>query len=122
VEDWTFGDVIWSMIVFFCWVIFIWMFIAIFTDILRRDDVSGWGKAGWLILIIILPFLGILIYMIARPKMTAQDQRMLGQLQAREHRMAGYSVADEIDKLARLRDEGKISPAEFETLKQRAMS
>lgn len=117
-EDWTFGDVIWSMIVFFCWIIYIWMFIAIFTDILRREDMSGWGKAGWIVLIIILPFIGILAYMIARPKMTAQDQRMVHQLRM----SAGYSVADEIDKLARLRDEGKISPAEFETLKQRAMT
>src|SRR5262245_18590452 len=117
--NWSFGDVLWAMLVFFFWYIFIWMFIAIFADIFRRDDLSGWGKAGWVFLIIILPFIGILIYVIVRPKMTAQDRAMMTEMQEQQRRVAGYSAAEEIDKLAKLRDEGKISPAEFETLKQR---
>jgi len=120
--DWSFGDVIWTMIVFFFWFMFIWMFIAIFSDIFRRDDLSGWGKAGWILLIVVLPFLGILIYMIVRPKMTEQDKRMIAEAQERERRVSGYSAADEIAKLARLRDEGKISDSEFENLKARALS
>ena len=92
--DWNFGEVLWTMLVFFFWIIFIWMFIAIFADIFRRDDLSGWGKAGWIVLVVVLPFIGILIYMIARPKMTEQDRRMLTELQERERRMAGYSAAD----------------------------
>jgi hypothetical protein len=119
--DWTFGTVIWSMVVFFFWFIFIWMFISVFSDIFRRDDLSGWGKAGWIFFIVILPFLGILIYMIARPKMTAQDRRMMTEAQERERRMAGYSPADELAKLAKLRDENKISAQEYEELKRKVM-
>jgi hypothetical protein len=120
--EWSFGDVIWAMIIFFFWFTFIWMFISIFADIFRRDDLSGWAKAGWTLLIVVLPFLGILIYIIARPKMTEQDRRMFGAVREGERRIAGYSAAQEIERLAKLRDEGKISPEEFETLKQRAMS
>ena len=69
----TFWDVVWAMIVFFFWFMFIWIFIALFGDIFRRNDLSGGAKAGWIFLLVILPFLGALIYMIARPKLTAQD-------------------------------------------------
>jgi predicted membrane channel-forming protein YqfA (hemolysin III family) len=110
------------MVVFFFWILYIWMFIAIFTDIFRRDDLSGWGKAGWITLIIVIPLVGILIYIIARPKMTEQDKRILAQAQEQQRRLSGFSSADEIAKLAVLRDEGKISPQEFETLKQRAIA
>jgi len=60
---WTFGTFLWSTLVVFFWVAVIWMFIAIFADILRRD-MSGWAKAGWIVLIVLLPFLGMLIYVI----------------------------------------------------------
>ena len=119
--EWGFGSVLWAMVVFFFWMMIIWMFIAIFGDIFRRDDLSGWGKAGWIFLIFVVPFLGILIYMIARPKMTEQDKRMLEEMQTREKRMAGYSAADEITKLAQLRDSGQISAEEYERLKAQAM-
>jgi Phospholipase_D-nuclease N-terminal len=119
--EWTFGTVIWSMIVFFFWFIFIWMFISVFSDIFRRDDLSGWGKAGWIFLIVILPFLGILIYMIVRPKMTEQDRRLVSEAKERERRLAGYSPADELAKLAKLRDEGKLSPQEYEELKRKVI-
>jgi hypothetical protein len=120
--QWSLGSVIWAMIVFFFWFMFIWMFIAIFADIFRRNDISGGVKAGWIILIVIVPFLGILIYMIARPKMTEQDKQMLAEAQEREKRMAGYSAADEVAKLAKLRDEGKITAEEYEAQKARALA
>jgi Phospholipase_D-nuclease N-terminal len=66
--EWTFGTLIWSTVVLFYWFAFIWMFISTFSDILRRGDLSGGAKAGWIFLIAILPFLGILIYMMARPR------------------------------------------------------
>ena len=119
--EWSFGNVLWSMFVFFFWVMFIWMFIAIFGDIFRRDDLSGWGKAGWIFLIFVLPFLGILIYMIARPKMTEQDRQMMMEAQEQQRRAQGYSAADEVAKLAKLRDEGKITAEEYERLKAQAM-
>ena len=119
--DWTFGSVLWAMVVFFFWFMLIWMFIGVFADIFRRDELSGWGKAGWILLIFIIPLLGILIYLIARPKMTAQDKEMIQAAQERERRMSGYSPADEVAKLAKLRDEGKITPEEYESMKKQAM-
>ena len=119
--EWTFGSVLWAMIVFFFWFMLIWIFIGVFADIFRRNDLSGWAKAGWLLLIFIVPFLGILIYLIARPKMTEQDKEMMAAVQERERRATGYSAADEVAKLAKLRDEGKITAEEYETMKQQAM-
>jgi hypothetical protein len=117
----TFGEFLWSMVVFFFWFSIIWMFISVFADMFRRDDLSGWGKAGWAVLLVILPFLGILLYMIARPKVTASDRRMMADVRQSQRQMPGYSAADEIDKLSRLQAEGKISAEEFQTLKQQAM-
>jgi hypothetical protein len=119
--DWSFGDLLWGMLVFFFWFMAIWIFITIFADIFRRNDLSGWGKGGWILLIFVVPFLGALIYIIARPKMTAQDKEMIEQAQEAQRRVEGYSAADEIAKLAKLRDEGKISAEEFEDLKRKAM-
>ena len=118
--NWTFGSVIWAMIVFFFWFMLIWIFIGVFADLFRRNDLSGWAKAGWLVLIFILPFLGILIYLIARPKMTAQDKEMMEQAQEAQRRVSGYSPADEIAKLAELRDKGEISADEYNDLKRKA--
>jgi Short C-terminal domain/Phospholipase_D-nuclease N-terminal len=118
--EWSFGDIVWSMIVFYFWFMLIWLFIGVFGDVFRRNDLSGAAKAGWILLLVLLPFLGILIYMIARPKMTEQD-RELAQAAERERRLqGGYSSADEIAKLAKLRDEGKITAEEYEQLKAKA--
>jgi hypothetical protein len=116
------GDILWAMLVFFFWFMAIWIFISIFADVFRRNDLSGWGKAGWTILIFILPFIGVLIYMIARPRMTEQDRQIMGRMQERERRASGYSAADEVAKLAKLRDSGEISAEEYSTLKARALS
>ena len=119
--EWSFGSVLWVMIEFFFVFLLIWMFIAVFADIFRRNDLSGWGKAGWIFLIFIIPLFGILIYVIARPKMTEQDKEMLMQAQEAQRRVEGYSPADEVAKLAKLRDEGKITAEEYEDMKKRAM-
>jgi hypothetical protein len=118
--EWSFGNVLWAMLVFFFWFMAIWIFITIFADIFRRNDLSGWGKAGWILLIFIVPFLGALIYLIARPKMTAQDKEMMEKAEEAQRRIAGYSAADEIDKLVKLRDSGAITPEEFEEMKRKA--
>ena len=116
------GEVLWTMLAFFFWFMIIWIFIAVFADIFRRDDISGWGKAGWILLIFVLPFIGLLIYMIARPKMTEQDKQMIAEARQREARASGYSAADEVAKLATLRDQGKITAEEYETMKKQAMT
>ena len=100
----------------------IWVFIAIFADIFRRNDLSGWAKAGWILLLFVLPFLGALIYVIARPKMTEQDREIMAKQQEQQRRVEGYSAADEVAKLAKLRDAGEISAQEYERLKARAMA
>ena len=117
----TFGDILWGMLVFFFWFMAIWIFVTIFADIFRRNDLSGWGKAGWIFLIFIVPFLGALIYVIARPKMTAQDKEMIEKAQEAQRRIEGYSPADEIAKLAKLRDDGQLTAEEYEDLKRKAM-
>lgn len=118
----TFVDLMWSMVVFFFWFMLIWMFISIFADILRRNDLSGWAKAFWLIAIFWIPFFGILIYMIVRPKMTEQDKQILADMEAQQRRAAGITPADEIAKAKQLKDSGAITDAEFEEIKKRALA
>lgn len=117
----TFGDIFWSFVAFFFWFMAIWIFIGVFADIFRRNDISGWAKGGWILLIFLVPFLGALIYIIARPKMTEQDKELLERSQEAQRRVEGYSPADEIAKLAKLRDEGKITAEEYEDMKKKAM-
>jgi len=120
-NTWGTGSVIWTMAIFFFWMIYIWMFITIFADIFRRNDIGGGKKAMWIIFVIFLPLLGILIYMISRPKMTEQDKQLMEKAQAQQHRAAGYSAAEEIAKAQALKDSGAITDAEFQELKRKAM-
>lgn len=120
--DTSFLDVLWWMLVFFFWVMYFWIFISVLGDLFRRDDIGGWKKAGWLVLMIFLPLLGILFYMIFRPKLTAQDVRMMTRVEAAQQAAAGVSVADELAKLAELRKQGVLSDAEYEELKRKAMA
>ncbi len=117
----TFWDVVFSMIVFFFWFMFIWIFIALFGDIFRRDDLSGGAKAGWIFLLVILPFLGALIYMIVRPKVTASDIEQITRAEAAYTAAAKVTPADQIAKLQELRAAGAITEEEFQALKQKAI-
>ena len=75
-SDYPFLDVLWTMLVFFAWVIWFWLLITVFADLFRRHDISGWGKAGWIVLCVILPYLGVLIYLIAEGKGMAERLEM----------------------------------------------
>ena len=121
VAEWSFGDVLWAMVAFFFWFTFIWMFIAIFTDIFHRRDLSGGAKAGWIFLVCVLPLLGILIYMISR-KETPQDREEMTKMVEAQRRVAGFSAADEIAKLDSLKSQGSINQAEYDQLKERALA
>jgi hypothetical protein len=101
--------------------IYIWIFITVFADIFRRNDIGGGKKAMWIIFIIFIPLIGVLAYMIARPKMTEQDKQLMEQAQAQQHRAAGYSAADEIAKAQALLASGAITQAEFDEMKRKAM-
>ena len=118
----TTGGVIWTMSVFFFWMIYIWMFITVFADIFRRHDMSGWKKAFWIIFVIFIPLIGIIVYMIARPKHLAQDAQMMERAQAAPQPGAGYSAAEEIAKAQALKDSGAITDAEFEEMKRKALA
>ena len=120
-------DIFWTMLWIFCFVIYIWLLIAIFSDIFRSHDMGGWGKAGWIIFIFILPFLGILVYLIARGKQMSEHRmhdaaQAEQQFKAQVQEAAGGSRADELSKLADLREKGIITDAEFETEKAKILA
>src|SRR4051794_29130837 len=108
------------MLAFFFWVTFIWVFIAVFADIFSRHDIGGLAKAGWIAMCCILPFVGVLVYMIARPRPTVGEVREF-ELASRGY-ASGVSAADELGKLAKLQEEGKISTDEYEKLKAKTLA
>ena len=118
----TFLDVFWWMVVAFFWFMAIWLFVALISDILRRDDMSGGKKAMWIVFLVFLPFIGALAYIISRPKVTAQDVRLMTQSDAAYHAAAGVSTADELTKLRELRAEGVLSEQEYEELKRKTLA
>ena len=117
---WQFGEVLIYMFVIFIWMMVIWMFIAVFTDIFRRRDISGIAKAFWIFFIFILPLLGILVYMIARPKDATAEQD--AEIISAQKRAMGYSPTAEIEKAQGLLASGAITQAEFDAIKQRALA
>jgi hypothetical protein len=118
----NFANFLWSMFVIYMIFIVIMMFVRVFSDIFTRENLSGWGKAGWILVLFVIPFLGILIYVIARPKNTEQDQRMMAQAQAAQSRMVGGSSVDDIAKAQNLLDKGSITQDEFNALKAKALA
>jgi len=121
-------DLIWTMFMFFVFVLWIWLLIAVFMDIFRSHDLSGGVKALWVFFIIILPFLGVLIYLIARGgKMHERAAEQAVQQQkafdAYVKQAAGSgSTADDLAKLADLKQKGVISDAEFEAQKAKILA
>ena len=126
--DYPFLNILWSMIIFFVWVTWIWMMILILSDVFRRRDLSGWGKAGWTFFLIVLPFLGALIYLIAQSdgmaERRAQDvQGQRAQMDDYVRSVAGSGgPAAEIDKAKALLDSGAINQTEFDALKAKALA
>jgi ABC-type multidrug transport system fused ATPase/permease subunit len=120
-------DVFWTMLWFFLFFIWIWLLITIFVDLFRSHDLSGWAKAGWVIFVIILPLLGILFYLIFRG--SSMHERAVQQAQQQEADFRQYvqetaqtSSADQLTKLADLRDRGVITNDEFEQQKARILT
>lgn len=112
--DFTLGDLLWALLVIFLFVIWFYLLIVIFADLFQRD-MSGWAKAAWVIGIILFPFLGILIYLIARPKPTEEE---VAAAQREQMTAAGISTADQLTQLSALHDQGKISDEEFAKAKK----
>lgn len=128
-DDYPLLNLFWTMLWFFLFVAWIWLLISLVADIFRSRDLSGWAKALWTLLIIILPLLGSLIYLIARG--AGMAERSAEEQTRREEALRAYvrdaaresepTVADELTKLAHLRDAGTITAEEFETQKAKLL-
>ena len=126
--DYPFLDVLWTIIIFFAWVAYIWILVVILTDVFSRRDISGWAKAAWTIFMIVLPFLGVLSYLIVQHDGMAE--RQAERARAQKQQMDDYvksvaggdGAAGEIEKAKKLLDSGAIDQAEFNTLKQKALA
>ena len=124
----TFGDVMWTMFVFFAWILFFWMLFGVFGDLFGRHDISGWAKAGWTVFVIILPFLGIFVYLISQGK--GMGERAQQRAQSQQAQVDDYvrsvassgSPTEEIAKGKELYDSGAITQAEYDQLKARALA
>ena len=128
--SYPFLDVVWTMVIFFLWIAWFWMLFSVWGDVFRRDDLSGWGKTGWLILTLVIPFLGVFIYLISQGK--GMTERSLAAQQAQRSQFDNYvretagsnggGAAEQIEKAKTLLDQGTITNAEFETIKQKALA
>ena len=124
----SFGDVMWTMFVFFAWILFFWMLFGVFGDLFSRHDISGWAKAGWTVFVIILPFLGIFVYLISQGK--GMGERAQQRAQSQQAQVDDYvrsvassgSPTEEIAKGKELFDSGAITQAEYDQLKARALA
>ena len=124
--DYPFMDVLWSMIIFFFWVIWIWIVITVLIDIFRRHDIGGVAKALWVIFVVILPWLGVLVYLIVEHD--GMRERSVKQAQAQRQQFDDYvrdtagGSAGEIAKAKELLDAGTITQEEFDALKAKALA
>ena len=123
--DYPFLDILWTLIIFFAWVIWIWIAITVLADVFRRHDIGGWHKAAWIVFVIVIPFLGVLVYLIAqhdgmreRSVKQAESQKQAFDTYVRD--AAGGSAA-EIAKGKELLDAGTITQAEFDAIKTKAL-
>lgn len=121
-------EVFWTMLIFFAFFIWIWLLITVFMDIFRRQDIGGWGKTAWIIFVIILPYLGVFVYLIAEHK--GMTERSIKDQQQAKTQMDDYvrSVAGQTDPASQiasakdLLDKGTITQSEFDAIKQKALA
>jgi Short C-terminal domain/Phospholipase_D-nuclease N-terminal len=126
--SYPFLDLLWDIMIFFAWVIYIWIAITVLIDVFRRNDIGGWSKALWVILVIVIPFLGVLLYLIVNH--AGMAERRIKESQAAQAQFDEYvrqtagkgGAASEIDKAKQLLDSGAINQAEFDAIKAKALS
>ena len=118
----TFSNFLADVFSVFIFVLWFWLLITVFGDLFRRHDISGWAKAIWVIALIIIPYLGIFIYLISQHRgMAERQQQRVQQTRDELRQVVGYSAADEIEKLERLKNSGTISNEEYTRLRARAV-
>jgi phospholipase D-like protein/putative oligomerization/nucleic acid binding protein len=127
-SSYPFLNILWDMLIFFAWVIFIWIAITVLIDVFRRRDISGWGKAAWTIFVVLLPWVGVLIYLIVNHAGMAERryrEAATAQAQFDEYvrTTAGSAgAAGEIEKAKQLLDSGAITRDEFDAIKAKALA
>jgi hypothetical protein len=122
------GGVLWTMFVFFMWILWFMLLFTVFGDLFRRHDIGGWGKTGWVVFVILLPFLGVFVYLIAESKGMAE--RNVKQAQASQADMDNYiksvssssGATGEIAQAKQLLDSGAITQAEYDQIKSKALA
>ena len=126
--DYPFLDVMWSMFIFFLWILWFWLLFMCFADIFRRHDLSGFGKTAWIIFMIILPFLGVFVYLISqsdgmRERNVAQARQQRQEFDSYVRETAGSGgAAGEIERAKALLDQGAINQSEFDAIKAKALA
>ncbi|MEU2547722.1 SHOCT domain-containing protein [Streptomyces roseolus] len=133
-DDYPLLNVFWTMMWFFLWIMWLFLLFKVITDIFRDHELSGWGKAGWLIFCIVLPYLGVLVYVIARGKgMGLRDAKQAKEAEARfqeyirqtagtQAAAGAPSATDELARLAGLKEKGAISEQEFQQAKAKILA
>ena len=128
-DDFGTGQVFWSMLWFFMFFIWIWLLIVVFSDIFRSHDLSGFAKTLWVIFIIVVPYLGVFVYLIARGHKMSEHAAQAAQAQDQANRQyiqsvtaGSTSAAAELERLAGLKEQGVISEEEFQQLKAKALA
>jgi hypothetical protein len=128
--DYPILGVFWTMLMFFLWIAWLFILFHVVIDIFRSHDMGGWGKAGWFVLVVVLPLLGVLIYVLARGD--SMQQRDIDRAQAQQDQFdayvrqavgtSGVSTADELSKLSDLKERGIISDEEFASSKAKLLN
>jgi Phospholipase_D-nuclease N-terminal/Short C-terminal domain len=127
-SSYPFLNILWTTLIFFAWVIFIWIAITVLIDVFRRHDISGWGKAAWVIFVVILPWIGVLVYLIANHD--GMTERRMKEAQVSQAQFDDYvrttagtgGAASEIERAKQLLDSGTITQAEFDAIKAKALT
>jgi hypothetical protein len=125
--DYPFLDLMWTMLVFFAWIIWFWLLITVFADIFRRHDIGGGAKTLWIIFAILTPFLGVFVYLISQgTSMAERNQKQMQAVQSQQEAyiksVAGGGAAEEIEKAKKLLDSGAITQAEYDAMKAKALA
>lgn len=129
--DYPLLSLMWTMLVFFGWILFIWLLITVYMDLFRRHDIGGWGKTGWVVFTILLPLIGTFVYLVTQGR--HMQERTREQLIDNQRQMDAYvrsvaasapagGSADEIARAKQLLDSGAITAEEYETLKRKALA
>jgi hypothetical protein len=127
-SSYPFLNVLWDILIIFAWLIFLWIAITVLIDVFRRHDISGWGKAGWVVFVVVIPWLGVLTYLIFNhhgmaERRASEAQAAQSQFDEYVRRAAGTSSPTaEIERAKKLLDDGAITQAEFDAIKARALA